>query len=180
MESIQAFNKSVLNLVINCYFTQDHSTLERLNISQEVAKRIAGLPSNVRHMLEQHKTPFVDLNLNESAINSAINNCYASGSRDDMYNQAIILGASKAMMRNLCNMSSAEFASRRKALNISEARVRPQSLTTDEELMLGELYQQVEGPKDSLEALVFLSEKSGIEINRIHTYFISMGAECAS
>ena len=173
MPGIQDLNKSIIELVVHCHYRQDETTLGRLNISKTIASRIAQLPSNVRFRLETQTTPFIDFSANESAINSAINSCYASGTRDELYNKAIKLGSSKAIMRMLCSMSSNEFARRRKLLNITNARVRPQSLTLDEELDLGKLYLAIEGKKDSLESLVWISEKSGIEINRIYTYFIS-------
>ncbi len=173
MESIKAFNKNIISLVITCYYEHDHDTLERMKISLDVARKMAKLPSNVRHSLENQKIAFFDFMVNEGAINNAINSCFASGTRDEVFNRAIVLGAAKTTMRQLCNMSSSEFAARRKALDITDTRARPQSLTVEEEVQLSELYKEIDIKGDRLENLIFLAEKSGLEINRIYTYFMS-------
>ena len=172
MELLRAFNSSLVSLVIRSHFDQDTATLDRLNISGDIAQRIAKLPSNIRHRLESQQTPFIEVTVNESALNSAINSCYASGKRDEMYDKAILLGAAKSTMKKLCNMSSSDFASRRKLLGMTELRVRPQSLSVDEELHLSSQYREIDDTTDGLSTLIALAENSGIEINRIYTYFM--------
>ncbi len=170
MESIQAFNKSVLSLVINCYYDKDYEALTRLGISGDVARKIATLPSHIRYRLEKQRNPILEVVVNEGALNSSISVCYASGDRDELYNRAIQLGAAKSTMRALCRMSSSDFASRRKSMGISESRVRPQSLSVDEEILLGKAFS-ASSNEDELNSLIILAEQTDIEINRIYTYF---------
>ena len=176
MESIQTFNKNVLSLIINCYFDKDYEALKRLGISDDVARKIATLPSHIRYRLEKQRTPIIEVVVNEDAINSSINVCHASGDRDELYNRAIQLGAAKSTMRVLCRMSSSDFASRRKSIGISESRVRPQSLSVDEEILLGTAFKKSTN-SDELGALITLAEETGIEINRIYTYFSIEGGK---
>ena len=170
MDTLQNVNRNIIAAIISCYHDNDQGTLDRFAISHELAQKLASLPNNVRHRLENQRIPFIDFKLNESAVNSAISSCYANGQRDEMYNKAILLGAAKSTMRKLCNMSSAEFAVRRKALNITETRVRPQSLSADEELKLNECYLD-HADQEGLATLIALAEETGIEINRIYTYY---------
>jgi len=176
MGSIQTFNKHVLSLIIHCYFDKDYEALKRLGISDNVARKIATLPSHIRYRLEKQRTPIIGVMVNENAINSSINVCHANGDRDEMYNRAIQLGAAKSTMRALCRMSSSDFASRRKSMGISESRVRPQNLSIDEEILLGKAFKKSSN-SDELSSLITLAEETGIEINRIYTYFSITGGK---
>lgn len=171
MHSIQTFNRDVVALVVNCYYSGDEEALNRLGIDSKMAHKIASLPASVRHRLELQRVPFFNISLNREALNSSIDACCASNDRDELYDKAIQLGAAKSTMYQVCKMSSSKFAARRKALGISDVRVRPQSLTVDEELLLSKVSLSTPYP-DTLSELIYLAEKSGIEINRIHTYFI--------
>ena len=179
MDSMQQFNSALLNMISDCHYNHDAHLLERFGVTMETARQIATLSSSVKYKLAKHKTVFIDIRVNVDALNNAINNSSAASDRDELYDIAIRLGASKSTMSKMCSMSSHQFSHRRSALNIKTARARPRSLTEDEEIQLDNIHHNDCGDKDRLATLIHLSEQSGVEINRIYTYYLKTKLEVA-
>lgn len=97
--------------------------------------------------------------------------------KDHFINQAILLGASRKMMKHLVKLPFHEFRNRRQALARFDSPKRPLVLSEADLVRLIALHVDyshshvMHGKTEHLLALIYLSQQSCININRIYQYY---------
>lgn len=154
-----------------------HPFYEQLGISRHTFDDLSSM--NISELHSVANTLFFDIEVNERALNLSVQRVLQSRDRNTLIDDAIRLGASRQIMQLLANMSYNEFNRRRADLNIDDIRWRPTQLTTDDYDNLATLHSQYGRTQESginsglehLNCLVFLSERTKIDLNRIYSYY---------
>lgn len=149
----------------------DRNLSKVLKLNSDDFKFVSELPLSTIIRL-QNIEPFYQIIIDVNRLKLAVKQVTNAVDRDNLYNEAILLGAAKSTMKELCKMSSTQFAVRRKSLGIETSRVRPKCLTNYEDSDLIDAWHECKGERDSLVLLIKMAKHSGIEINRIYSYFI--------
>lgn len=150
------------------YYTQ-------LGIGRDTFNDLSALSNT--ELLNVCRNPFLRLGIDERVLSLAIQATLANRNRDDLHNQAILHGASRSVMQRYARMPYNTFNRRRCELGIDVIRNRPTHLDDDEYHLLAELHNAygqshpVKTRVDHLRCLLHLSERSGIDVNRIYWYY---------
>ena len=145
-------------------------------MSDELFSRIAKL--NVNELLHIAGSGIYKLELNERSLNIVTQSALNSRSHDRVIEDALRQGASRDVMKRYLKMTGEVFRKRRSQLNLNnDDRTRPRKLTGDEYDRLADLHNAyikstpVQNGEDHLRCLVFLSDRTGIDLNRIDSYY---------
>lgn len=148
----------------------------QFGVSDELFARISKL--NVNELLHVAGSGIYKLDLNERSLNIVTQSALNSRSHDRVIEDALKYGASRDLMKRYLKMSGEIFRKRRAQLNISnDDRTRPRKLTGDEYDRLADLHNAyvkiypVSSGEDHLRCLIYLSEHTGIDLNRIDSYY---------
>ncbi len=119
----------------------------------------------------------ITYDIKQSTLDDCIREIIEIKNYEALINKAIILGASRRIIRAFTPMSYTQFKYKRKKLQLPPRRERPMTLSDDEYTKLGILHSQYTSQNnfsntlEHLRCLVYLSERSGLDINRIYLYF---------
>lgn len=148
----------------------------QFGLSDELFARIAKL--NVNELLQIAGSGIYKLELNERSLNIVTQNALNSRNHDRVIEDALKLGASRDLMKRYLKMPGEIFRKRRTQLNIgNDDRTRPRKLSGDEYDRLADLHNlyvkttPVNSGEDHLRCLIYLSEHTGIDLNRIDSYY---------
>lgn len=123
------------------------------------------------------KSPFFDVNINERYLSQITQKIIDERSSNHTLDQALVRGATRRIMKKYANMSYKEFNAKRNLLNLDKKRSRPSNLNMSDYEKLGMLHSEygqfnpIVSKFDHLRTMVFLAERTNLDINRIYQYF---------
>lgn len=147
----------------------------QLGMSQETFEYLSRLNSSEMVSVASH--PFLDLKINDRTLNMSIQRITKGRDREELMRSAMRYGASRDIMQAYANLSHNDFNRLRLELGLNANRRRPSKIQDDEYGLLGNLHSTygaehvINDKLAHLRCLVFLAEKSGIDINRIYHYY---------
>lgn len=155
------------------YVNQQESDLDTLDIA--TVKTLSGLTIDEIKALAQKE--WVEYRINVSQLQRFIRQIIHSRSKDELIDQAITLGASRTMLRQMVKLPFHEFSRRREALALFDFPKKPLRLSEDELQTLMNLHfeysnaHRMNGKIEHLRTLIYLSQQSEMSINRIYRYY---------
>ncbi len=166
-----------VTLLIELINSSKHGShiFKQLGISKSTMKHLSQMNVSEIHYLAE--VPFVQFDINNRTLNLSVQRILDGRSSDNLINRAIELGASRAIMKVYANLTHKRFNELRSQIDINHIRSRPQSLNDKEYRKLADLHTKYgqshtfTSKLDHLRCLVFLSEKTNLEINRVFEYF---------
>jgi len=148
---------------------------QQMGISAETIDQISRL--NTGELLTLASQPFFKLDLSDRTLNLCIQKIVQSRNRDDLIKRALRAGASREIMKDYALLSHNDFNRLRSELGLEAIRRRPSQIEDDEYKFLAQLHHKsgrdhkVSDRMEHLNCLVYLAEKSNIDINRIYFYY---------
>ncbi len=164
-----------LGTIILTHIINNEPIAESMGIDPNTRKHLAQL--SITDLQQVVSMNCITYHINQSTLDSCIHRLIDIKNNEALINKAVVLGASRRIIRAFTPMSYTQFKRKRKKLQLPPRRERPMTLTDDEYTKLGILHSQYTSQNnfsntlEHLRCLVYLSERSGLDINRIYLYF---------
>lgn len=152
-----------------------HPIHKQFGLSQETFEQLSRLSSI--ELISLAKTPFLDARINDRSLAMTINSIIKSRDRQELVRDAMRYGASRDIMQHYANLTENAFNRLRIELGLIAERRRPPKIRDDEYLILASAHseygsqQNINDRMGHLRCLVYLTERTGIDINRIYHYY---------
>lgn len=162
-------------LELTSYAKKGHPLPSQFGLSPQNIKDLSTM--NMFEIHELAKSPFFEITINRGHLNQIIQKILDKRSKDEIINLAMQRGATRRIMKKYCSMSFKEFNGKRALLGMDNRRSRPADLKLEDYENLAILHNEfgqhspINTRFDHLRTLVYLAERSNIELNRIYEYF---------
>ena len=147
-------------------------------LTEDTAQQLEQIDSlTMIHLKKQMRGKAIKftIDFNQKEFITALHRSMTKAKTQKLERRAISLGASKKDMLIYATMSSHKFSEIRKQTLNRQTRARPKALDNSERDKLNQCYikhSSLRSGETGLKELVKLSEESGIDINRITTYWL--------
>ncbi|MDP8051536.1 STY4526/YPO1902 family pathogenicity island replication protein [Pasteurella atlantica] len=150
-------------------------SIKQLGIEPCIIQQLSTM--SIYELYELAQSSCVKYSINTEHLGFCVHKIIQGRNQDKLVNEAILLGASRMMMKQIANISYGNFNKRRMQLDLFNKRNKPHLLTNDEYQQLAILHDKYKKQHsiisrlDNLRCLIFLSKQTKIDINRIYQYF---------